>query len=199
MPNINNIRKTAIMKKLSIPEDVLTQLGFNDPNYKSRHLDFDVLIKMNDLLSEEQKCTVMERQGCHKVGKMAEESKNWGKKHVEKSLDEKLKILSTETEGLHLNDDGTISLQTCSVDDVGVARGCHCLKRDYEMKFNSFIEENPNKASAFSQFHCGCCAGHQKYHLQNKLGVNLKLKSIGTSAIKTGNNGQKRIFVYEII
>jgi len=197
MPNINNIRKISVMKKLNIPEDVLTELGFNDPNYKSRHLNFDVLVKMNDLLTVEQKCAVMVRQGCHKVGKMAEESKNWGKKYAEKSLDEKLKILSSEEEGFRLNDDGTLSLQTCVVDDNGVARGCHCLKRDYEKQFNSFIEEYPDKAPSFSQFHCGCCAGHQKYHLQNKLGVNLKLKSIGTSDYKVGN-GQKRIFVYEM-
>ena len=129
---------------------------------------------------------------------MADESKSWGIKHAGKSLGEKLQILSTEDEGFHLSDDGTIKLQTCHVDENGVARGCHCLKRDYEMKFNSFIEEYPNKASSFSQFHCGCCAGHQKYHLLNKLSVKLKLKSIGISAVKTGNE-QKRTFVYEII
>ena len=141
----------------------------------------------------EQKCAVMELQGCHKTGKMAEASKNYGEKHSEKSLDEKLKILSSEDEGFHLNDDGTISLHTCPVDDAGVARGCHCLKRDYKIEFNSFLEEYPDKASLFSQFHCGCCAGHQKYHLQNKLGVKLKLKSIGIS------NRQKRMFVYEVL
>jgi len=197
VPNINNIKKTLVMKKLNMPESVITELGFNDPNYESRHLDFDVLIKMNDLLTVEQKCAVMVRQGCHKVGKMAEESKSWGKKYAEKSLDEKLKILSSEDEGFRLNDDGTISLQTCDVDDNGVARGCHCLKRDYEIQFNSFIEEYPDKAATFSQFHCGCCAGHQKYHLQNKLGVKLRLKSIGTSIVKTDGR-KKREFVYEI-
>jgi len=195
MPNINNIRKALVMKKLNIPEAVIAELGFNDPNYKPHHLNFELLVKINDLLTAEQKCAVMEQQGCHKVGKMTEESKNFGNKHAEKSLEEKLKILSNEGEDCHLNDDGTISLQTCYVDDNGVARGCHCLKRDYEVKFNSFIKEYPDKAPSFSQFHCGCCAGHQKYHLQNKLGVKLKLKSIGTSAIKTDNR-QKRVFVY---
>jgi len=61
-----------------------------------------------------------------------------------------LKILSSEDEGFRLNEDGTISLQTCDVDDNGVARGCHCLKRDYEIQFNSFIEEYPDKAASFS-------------------------------------------------
>jgi len=197
VPNINNIKKTLVMKKLNMPESVITELGFNDPHYKPHHLDFELLVKINDLLTEEQKCAVMEQQGCHKAGKMAEESKNYGKRYAEKSLDERLKILSTEDEGVYLNSDGTISLQTCYVDDVGVARGCHCLKRDYEMKFNLFIEEYPDKAPSFSQFHCGCCAGHQKYHLQNKLNVKLRLKSVGTSTVKTDGR-KKREFVYEI-
>jgi len=86
MPNINNIRKIPVMKKLNIPEDVLTELGFNDPNYKFRHLDFDVLVKMNDLFTVEQKCAAMVRQGCHKTGKTAQKSKIWGKKYAEKHL-----------------------------------------------------------------------------------------------------------------
>jgi len=198
MPNINNIRKTLVMKKLNIPEDVIIELGFDDPHYEPRHRDFEILVKISGLLTEEQQCAVMEQQGCHKTGKMAEESKDYGKKYVDKSLAERLMILSTEDKGFYPNDDGTISLITCELDDAGVARGCHCLKRDYEMEFNSFIQECSDKAASFSHFHCGCCAGHNKYHLQNKLGVKLKLKSIGVSAVKTGN-GQKRTFVYEII
>jgi len=199
MPNITSISKTMRTKRTNIPQDVLAKLGFDAVEYKfiSNEHSFDKLVEINDLLTCEQKYAVMEQQGCHKGGRMDKESKAFAEEHADKSFAERLKVLSIEDEGLHINDDGTISLQTCEVDNNDVARGCQCLKRDNEMKFNSFIEEYPDKASSFSQFHCGCCAGHQKHHLQNKLGVKLKLKSIGTSVSKTGN-GQKRIFIYEV-
>jgi predicted DNA-binding protein with PD1-like motif len=152
VPNINDIKKTMLMKALNIPQDVLAALGFDDPNYKPGHNNFDILVKMNDLLTMEQKCAVMERQGCHKTGKMDKESKDFGKEHADKSLAAKLEILEAKGGDVpFLNDDRTISLPVhCYVGDIdGVVRGCHCLKGNYKAEFNSFVEEHPDKVLSF--------------------------------------------------
>ena len=202
MPNITNISKTMRMKRTNIPQDILIQLGFDTEEYKfvSNKHSFEMLVKMNDLLTTEQKYAVMEQQGCCKTGRADKESKEFAKEHADKSLAEKLEILSAEGDVHYLNDDGTLSLAVrCYVGDIdSVVRSCHCLSGDYSAEFKSFVEEQPDKVLLFSQFFCGCCAGHQKHHLQNKLDVKLKLKSINASPIET-DEGHKRIFTYEII
>ena len=191
------------MKKLNIPQDVVAELGFDAKDYKFDSSNtaqaFEILVKMNDLLTVDQKIAVMERQGCHKTGQMDKASKDFGHKHAGKSLVERLEIMSADKDAPSLNDDGTISLPVrCYAGDIdGVLRSCHCIRGGYASEFKSFIEEHPDKVLSFSQLFCGCCAGHQKHHLQNKLGVKLKLKAIDTSAVKT-EKGQKRVFVYEI-
>ena len=214
MPNIHSIYKTMRMKKHNIPQEILAALGFDCADLKIDSRDtkhtFGLLVKINDLLTVEQKYAIMEQQGCHKTGKMNEASKKFAAKYADKSLAERLRIMSSKEEASYpefaeedapyLNDDGTLSLAVrCYVGDInGVLRSCHCLDRNYKAEFKSFIEEHPDKILSFSQFFCGCCAAHAKHHLQNKLDVKLKLKSIDTSPVKT-DNGNKRVFTYEIV
>ena len=223
MPNISAIAKTMKMKKLNMPRHMLDELGFGHADFPQSGGDtrqeFDMLVKLNDLLSLEQKYAIMERQGCHKSGKMDKESKDFGNKYADKSLAEKLQILSagnnapcmnddgtkcyalpTDKDAPCVNDDGTISYAVmCYIHgDESVLDSCHCLRRNYQEEFLSFAKEHPDKVLSFVQFFCGCCAGHQKHHLQNRLGVNLNLKSINISSVNT-DKGQKRVFVYEIV
>jgi len=217
MPNINNIIKTMKKKKTNIPQDILVQFGDDRVDYKR---EYELLLKLNDLLNTEQKYVVMEQQGCCKGGKRDKESKDFGKQHADKSLADKLKILSagnkapcanddgtmcyampSDKDAPHLNADGTLSYAVrCYVDDITrIFESCHCLRNgDYAAEFSDLVKENPDKAHAFMQFFCGCCAGHQKHHLQNRLGVSLKLKSVNISSVKT-EKGSKRVFVYEIV
>jgi len=195
MPNPNEIKKTMLMKNLNIPQDVLIELGFDAPEYKPRHENFEMFVKMNDMLTTEQKCAVMERQGCHKAGLYDKESKEWGEKHNGKTIVEKLEIMSSE--GNHfmpvLNGDGTLSMTIGCYDGDNfdsISHGCHCLNGD---KFNTFVEKHPDKVFSFRQMWCGCCLGHQKHHLQNKLGVKLRLKSVDAR-----EKMQKCVYVYEI-
>jgi hypothetical protein len=221
MPNITNISKIMRMKKTNIPQDILVQLGFDTAEYKfiSNKHSFETLVKINDLLTTEQKYAVMEQHGCHKSGKMDKESKEFGKKHSNKSIVEKLEILSagnstpctnddgtkcyamiTDDDAPCMNDDGSISYAVmCFIHDSEIILdSCHCLRGNYKEEFLSYAKEHPDKILSFVQFFCGCCAGHQKHHLQNKLGVKLKLKSINISSVKT-DKGQKRVFIYEIV
>ena len=205
MPNIYKIYKTMRMKKHNIPQEILLQLGFDSADFKfdsgETQKAFELLAKMNDMLTMEQKCAIMEQQGCHKAGKMDKESKAFAEKYSGKSLEERCEILQKEGgDAPYLNDDGTISYTVrCYVGDIdSVVRSCHCLNGDFKNEFKSFIEKHPDKVLQFSQFFCGCCAGHQKHHLQNRLSVKLRLKSIDTSSDKT-EKGYPRVFVYEVL
>jgi hypothetical protein len=226
MPNINNIAKTMKMKKINIPKDILAQLGFDEDfkldteDYESFvKQEFDLLVKINDLLTIEQKYAVMEQQGCCKGGQRHKESKDFGKKYANKSLDEKLKILSAgnnapcmnedgtmcyampaDADAPCMNNDGTISYAvSCYIfNTANVLQSCMCIERNYEKGYNTLFKEQPDKAFSFLQLICGCCAGHHKHHLQNRLNIKLKLKSINVSSVKT-DKGFKRVFIYEIV
>ena len=193
---VKGIMKT--MEKINIPQGIMTEIGFNDevlPPY------FTVIMKMNELLTAEQRCAVMEQEGCNKNkgGRYDTKSREFAHKHAGKSLAEKINELTKKGENLLLNDDGTLTARACNVDDKeGIFKVCHCLKEKYAEESKLFLNESSDKALMFSETFCGCCAGHWKHHLQIKLDVKLRLKSIGTSPDKT-EKGHSRIFVYEPI
>ncbi|MCL2405872.1 MAG: hypothetical protein FWC92_10060 [Defluviitaleaceae bacterium] len=230
MPNINKIAETMKMNRAVFPQEIFTELGFDKDGdvltpgkskqereaYKQQ--EFELLTKLNDLLTLEQKFAIMEQKGCCKTSRMDKESKDFGKTHVDKTIAEKLQILSsgnsapsvnddgtrcyalpTDKDAPCMNDDGTISYAVVcfNLDSEKALSSCHCLRRNYQEEFLSFAREHHDKVCSFMQFFCGCCAGHQKHHLQNKLGVKLKLKSVTSSSIKT-DKGYKRVFIYEV-
>jgi len=201
MPNITTMSKAMRKKTANIPQDVLVRLGFDTAEYKfiSDSHTFEKLVEINDLLTTEQKYAIMEQQGCHKSGKMDKESKDFGAEHSDKSLAEKLELLSANADAPCMNHDGTISYAVrCFVhDSEKILDSCHCLRGNYKEEFLAFAKEHPDKIPSFMQFFCGCCAGHQKHHLQNRLGVKLRLKSVDISSEET-DRGRKQVFTYEI-
>ena len=163
--------------------------------------NFTVIIKMNEYLTAEQRYAAMEQEGCHKNkgGRYDTQSRDFAQKHIDKSLVEKIEELSNKWGNVYLNDDGTISVHACNIDDdAGIFNVCHCLFEKYKEEAKLFLSEHPDKILSFSETFCGCCAGHQKHHLQIKLGVKLRLKTIETSLSKT-EKGRPRVFTYEII
>ena len=85
MPNINNIKK-AVKKIKSIQgQEILIE--FKDADFRQC---FTLIAKIDELLPTDQRYAIMEQQGCHKTGKMDEESKKFGKEHSEKNLVENL-------------------------------------------------------------------------------------------------------------
>ena len=205
MPNVAAVRNIEKLikreiKKGNMSPDMLVQLGYDtiidSKDYKDHCKNaFKILVKMNDLLTIEQKYAFMEQQGCHKVGKYNNESKAFAEKHADKSFEEKLELLNKEGAfTAHMKNDGTIVTTGCKVDDAcGTIRSCHCINGDYKEDIEVFAKEYPDKILSFSQMYCGCCAGHQKHHLQIRLGAKLQLIEIGTS--KT-DKGCLREFIY---
>jgi hypothetical protein len=147
--------------------------------------------QMDKLLTKEQCFSIMEKQGCCKSGQRDRDCKAFAREHADKSLPEKLKLISGIQYMMSpcLNDDGTITV-TFGAYQTGVHTGkttCSCgsIKR---MK----------QPFSISPTYCGCCAGHFLYHYQNALGVKLKLKNINSSPLNT--NGEDNCsFTFEVL
>jgi hypothetical protein len=188
MPTLKKIRDT--MKKQKINDAIMEQIDFeadcNNPNNIISLID-----KMDKLLTNEQCLSIMEKQGCCKGGQRDNDCKAFALEHADKSLPEKLKLISGIQYMMSpiLNGDNTFTI-TFGGYQNGVHVGkttCSCgsIKK---LKQPFFITPT----------YCGCCAGHFLYHYQNALGVKLKLKEINSSPLNT--NGEKPCkFTFEIL
>jgi hypothetical protein len=179
MPTLKKIRDT--MKKQKVDPAIMAQMDFeadcNDP------LNIIAAInQMDKLLTKEQRFSIMEKQGCCKGGQRDTDCKAFALEHADKSLPEKLKLIS----GIQymmwpcLNDDGTITV-TFGDYQNGVHTGKHTCSCGSIKRMKQPFSVSPT--------YCGCCAGHFLYHYQNALGVKLKLKKINSSPLNT--NGEK--------
>ncbi len=187
MPFLEKIEKTMI--KEGIPSEVIKGI-IPQVNNDVQNV-ISVIDKMDKLLSEEQRLAIMEKQGCCKSGKRDRDCKAFGKKHKEKPLVEKIKLLSGVKYMMSpkLNKDGTIT-----VSYGGYQNGVHTGKTTCSCGQIKRLEQPFFVSATF----CGCCAGHFLYHYQNALGVKLKLKEIVSSPLNT--NGEKNCeFKFEIV
>ena len=181
------------MNKQKIPNDVITKLNF--PEVKSGDEVIALINQMNQLLSKEQCLTVMEEHGCFKTGALDKKSKEIGIELIDKSIPEKVKTAAKLwgfNTPVYINDKGELILELgCFIDgdkkNMLSINNCACPPI-YKSK----------KSLSVSHIFCGCCAGHQKHHWQNMLGVKLKLKSIELSSNKT-EKGYPRMFKYKIL
>ena len=144
--------------------------------------------QMDKLLSPEQCLSIMERQGCCKTGKSDIANRNFGLEHVGKSIEEKIKLLSKAeipySVPCELNKNGTLTVFWGSGEEGNYKCVCYGIKKLSE-------------SVKIPQTYCGCCGGHVRYHLQNALGVNLRLKEIVSSA-KDSNGKNRCEFLFEI-
>jgi hypothetical protein len=182
--------------------------GIDDPSQNSAEImarmDFDknasgnktlpiinIIDKMDELLTKDQRFANMELQGCCKSGQRDKDTEAFAKEHAGLPLSEKLKLLANVQYMMtpHLDDDGTISV-TWSGYQNGVHKGattCSC----------GAIKKLRQPFSVSSTY-CGCCAGHFLYHYQNALGIKLRLKDNVSPPLNT--NGEKPCsFVFEIL
>ena len=187
MPNTIKYIREAILKQ-GIAEKITNQFDFPETNQPE---DIIYLIdQMDKLLSQEQRLSIMEKQGCCTTGKPAEAHRSFGRKHSDKSIGERIKFLH-ELDSVHnppcrLNDDGTLSVFW----ENGQEGNYKCVC--------GYINKLKNPSQAVSPTFCGCCGGHARKNLQRSLGVKLKLKEIVSSHISTG--GKKRCeFLYEVL
>ena len=188
MPSINRIK--GIMRKINIAEEKSAALdaarGSSDKNENC------VLFinKMDELLTEDECLRIMECQGCLRSGSLDSAYRAFYKAHREKSLIEKLDLLSSRRfdcgEPCRLNEDGSISVYLCQPDTSPMRCGCATVRR---------LE---GRSIRVSPIYCGCCAGHVRYHFQHALGIKMKLLRIASTPFDPDKNAGSE-FVYEIL
>ena len=186
MPNLLK-QIPATMRKQGIPKETITQFDFTE---KGGSEEVMALIKqMDQLLTKEQRLSVMQEQGCCTSGIGSKAHLAFGRENAEKSLAEKVRLLS-DSEGMphkapcRLNDDGTLTVHWGTENMRG--RSCPC----------GFIKKLPESHEVPLTF-CGCCGGHIRNNYQKSLGVRLRLKEIVSSS--SSSNGKNRCeFLYEV-
>lgn len=189
MPSIKKIHQTMV--KQGINDDVLEQFDFTEPKGNNPIPIIEFIDKMDKLLTKEQCLAVMEKQGCCKGGKRDKDCKEFAKENSEKSLTEKLSLMSSIENMMapSLNDDGTITVRWGGHQN-GVHSGHTTCSCGTIMKMK--------QPFTISSTYCGCCAGHFLYHYQNALEVKLKLKEIVSSPLNT-NGEEPCAFTFEIM
>jgi hypothetical protein len=184
-PYPQKIKKTMV--KQGISEKVIKKFDF--PNSIQPEQIISFINQMDKLLTPEQCLSIMEQQGCCKTGKSDEANRAFGLKYAEKTIEEKINLLSKAnipySVPCQLNNDDTLTVFWGSGEEGNYQCVCYGIKKLTE----------PVK---ISRTYCGCCGGHVRHHLQNALGVGLRLKKIVSSP--NSSNGKKRCeFLFEII
>ena len=185
MPYVSKIKQT--MKKQKIPAEIISQLPDpKDVNNPEAIIAF--FNQMDKLLSREQCLSIMEQQGCSKTDTVAKPFREFGQKYADRTIEEKIEQLFDELQTGHkapcrVNPDGTLSIYWAH-EEKGKVR-CVCRQRK-------------GLSGQVSLTFCGCCGGHVRFTYQQALGVNLRLKEIVSSSLKS--NGEKRCeFLFEIV
>ncbi len=186
--------KQAMIKK-GIPAEKIETIQFPEKEASAITAKdvVGVVRQMDALLTNEECLAVMEEQGCCKTGKPHKAHKDFGRQYADKTLEEKIALLPTldtpHKAPCRLHADGTLSVYWEYPSPNGNLCVCGC----------SMIRElKQEPASSISPTFCACCAGHTRHHLQNSLGVKLRLKEVVSSALCSGGTGRCE-FLFEIV
>jgi len=185
MSIIKGIEKT--MREQGLRDE--TQFDFTESEEDQPGRIIAFIRQMEQALSEEQRLSIMEEQGCSKDDKTVAPHRAFARKHRRKSIEEKVrlytkKLKSPHKPNLQLNSDGTLSAYW----GLGDAGKLHCVC--------PIIGETAEHETVPLTF-CGCCGGHTRFLLQCTLGVDLKLVKIVSSAANSGG-AQRCEFLFAI-
>jgi len=191
MPEVKSIRKTMLEK--GIPSEIMAKFNFFDQQENGPKEVFALIEQMDNLLTQEERLSIMEEQGCYKTGEAHEMNLLFGRTHAGKSVEERIPLLNDKVVHPYVpcrvNDDSTLSIFW----EIGQEGNYQCVCSCYAR----FKKEQPHTGN-ISKTYCGCCGGHIRHHYQNILGVKLRLKEIVSSPISS--NGEKRCeFLFEIL
>jgi len=111
MQSLNQLKKS--MKKVKISSEIIERIDFETD--RNNPLSFIAAInKMDEMLTKEQRLSVMEQMGCCKTPKIVAPFKEFGRKYADKSVEEKINLMSEIHSGhkphCRLNSDGTLSV-----------------------------------------------------------------------------------------
>ena len=187
MANAVKIKQT--MLEQGIPAEIVMQFVDLPPNGNFQAESILPLIEqMDELLTEEQRLSIMEQQGCCKSGKADVAWKAFGRMHKDKPLAEKVRLICEANLPYippgRLNEDGTLSVFWGAGKEGDYRCVCSAIK-----KMSWPVSVSPT--------YCACCGGHVRYHYQNALGVSLRLREVVSSAATSG--GEKHCeFLFEV-
>jgi hypothetical protein len=186
MSIIRGIEKT--MREQGLGDE--TRFDFTESQEDQPERIIALIRQMDQALSEEQRLSIMEQQGCSKDDKTVAPHRTFARKHRRKAIEEKVRLYTKKLKSPHkpklqLNNDGTLSAYW----GFGDAGKFHCVC--------PIMGEASNHEHVPLTF-CGCCGGHTKFLLQCALGVELKLMKIVSSAASSGG-GQRCEFLFEIV
>ena len=186
MPKIENMLET--MREKGIPDDTILQLPMPRIKKATPEEIIAFINKMDELLSKDQCVSIMDEQGCNKSNKYSARHRKFGETHKDKTLAEKIALLS-ELDTPHkasfvgLNEDGTIT-----------------MKFGYGGKGNWYCPCVPVKAlkpAVIPLTYCGCCGAHIRYLHEFSLGVKLRLREVVSSM--ANSDGEKYCeFLFEV-
>ncbi|MCL2507884.1 MAG: hypothetical protein FWF05_01770 [Oscillospiraceae bacterium] len=182
MPSLKQLKK--VMQKQKISPEIMAQMDLDANQSSSNPYPLIAAIdKMDELLTKEQRLSIMEQLGCCKTDKVTAPFKEFGRKYADKTIDDKIKLFdelnTPHRPPCHLNPDGTLSVYWDGQ--------CVC----------SVIQKLPPPVCVSSTY-CGCCGGHVRHTLQHALGVKLRLKDIVSTAISSHGKNHCE-FVFEVI
>jgi len=186
MPKIESIMET--MREQKIPEETMSKFVLPKTK-KAKPIEIlEFINQMDEFLSEEQRLSVMEEQGCWKSDIIVAKFREFGNKHANKTIKEKIELLDELGTKFkvpcHLNPDGTVAIYWQNGTKGNYS--CPCSTA------------NKLKSSKIPLTYCGCCGGHVRYNYQYALGAKLRLKEIVSSMINSdGENPCK--FIFEIV
>jgi len=187
MPKIEKMLET--MRKQGIPEETIAQFTLPRIKKATPNEIVEFTRQMEAFLTEEQCLCIMDEQGCSKTNQVSAAFRKFGEKHADKTLAERIKLMSELETGhkvnhVSQNDDGTITLQFGAANGENYSCPCAPIKK--------------LKPYDFPLTYCGCCGAHVRYTHEFALGVKLRLVKIMSSM--ANSNGDKGCeFIYETV
>ncbi len=184
------------LEKFEVDCDIIGSIneGFEKVVTKSPKKDKALYFKravdiMDERLSREKVCEILEWNACCKSGAREKRSKEFARINAALKIEEKLKKIEKAqymNMGVpEIDENGLLRINAVSYFvDGHFACGCsnfNRVKRDYPV----------------SKSYCFCCGGHFKYHYEIMLGVKLHIKDVVSSPLDS-DGANPCVFTYEI-
>ncbi len=157
----------------------------------------DIVVRMEKLIAPHMMHEIFDSCGCGGGRDYIKHCEKIGKELTGKPLEEKIKLINSDSEQIVLNNDNTLTIVLHY--NNGNNYKCVCSAA---IKTGIIVSDLAQGAGADGRImpltYCFCCAGSYRRHLQLKLGLDLKTKEILSSPINS--KGEKPCkFVLEII